>query len=262
MTFTTLRLEKTKSVAVATFCLPHTLNAITEGRLADLEALLDDLEHDTTTRALIVTGEGRGFCVGLDLDLLDRAFDDIPYFESVVRRLAAIIERIEALPIPTIAAVNGYARAGGFELCLGMDFMIISDAARIGDAHTDAGVVPACVTLRLRRRIGQQRAKELILSARWLDGQEAVAYGLALQCVPAADLIACATAFAHRFTDKPRATVAAMKRIFQEGEGLSVKEGTALELRSFVKYMSSQSYGKEGYRAFREKREPTWRTAH
>jgi enoyl-CoA hydratase/carnithine racemase len=176
-----------------------------------------------------------------------------------VTRLSRIIERIEALPIPTIAAVNGFARAGGFELCLGMDFMIIADSARIGDAHTDAGVVPACVTLRLRRRIGQQRAKELILSARWLDGRQAVDYGLALYCVPAAELLARATSFAHSFTDKPRATVAAMKRIFVEGEGLCVAEGTALELRSFVAYMSTEPYGIEGYRAFREKRQPSWR---
>jgi enoyl-CoA hydratase/carnithine racemase len=138
--------------------------------------------------------------------------------------------------------------------------MIIAEGARIGDAHTDAGVVPACVTLRLRRRIGQQRAKELILSARWLDGHEAVEYGLALQCVPAADLLSAATMFAHRFTDKPRATIAAMKAIFADGEGLSVKEGTELELRAFVGYMSTQPYGREGYTAFREKRVPSWLT--
>ena len=261
MTLTTLTLEKSDRVAIVTFTLPAKLNAITPARLADLESVLDDLEFDTATRALIVTGTGRAFCVGLDLDLLDRAFEDIPYFETVVRRLAKIIERLEALPIPTIAAVNGYARAGGFELCLGMDFMIIAEEAKIGDAHTDAGVVPACVTLRLRRRIGQQRAKELILSARWLAGREAVDYGLALQAVPLAELLPRAIAFAHTFTDKPRATIAAMKRIFAEGEGLSPAEGTALELASFVSYMSTQPYGREGYRAFREKRAPTWRTA-
>ena len=261
MSLTTLHLKKRDGIATVTFCLPDTLNAITEGRLADLEAVLDGLEQDTATRALIVTGEGRGFCVGLDLDLLDRAFSDVKYFELIVRRLTRIIERIEALPIPTIAAVNGFARAGGFELCLGMDFMIISDKAKIGDAHTDAGVVPACVTMRLRRRVGQQRAKELILSASWLTGPEAVEYGLALYCVPAAELLPRATAFAKRFTDKPRATIAAMKRIFVEGEGLSVAEGTELELSSFVKYMSSETYGIEGYRAFREKREPSWRVS-
>jgi enoyl-CoA hydratase/carnithine racemase len=250
--FSTLLLTRADRIATVTFTLPATLNAITEARLTDLEAVLDDLEQDETVHALIVTGTGRGFCVGLDLDLLDRAFGDIAYFESVVRRLAGIIQRIEALPIPTIAAVNGYARAGGFELCLGMDFMLIADTAKIGDAHTDAGVVPACVTLRLRRRIGQQRAKEMILSACWLTGPEAVSYGLALQCVPAADLLASAIAFACRFTDK---------QVFTQGEGLSVSAGTALELQSFVAYMSTQHYGQEGYRAFREKRLPSWRNA-
>ena len=261
MGFSTLQVDKIDRVAIVTFTLPATLNAINEARLDDLEAVLDDLEQDEATSALIVTGQGRAFCVGLDLDLLDRAFGDIGYFETVVRRLSRIIERLEALPIPTIAAVNGYTRAGGFELCLGMDFMIIADDALIGDAHTDAGVVPACVTLRLRRRIGQQRAKELILSARWLRGEEAVTYGLAMQVVPAEELLTSAAAFARRFTDKPRATLAAMKRVFSEGEGLSPAAGTALELASFVTYMSTQPYGIEGYRAFRERRPPAWRVA-
>ena len=259
MSFTTLTLSKTDRIALVTFTLPHTLNAITEARLDDLEAVLTELETDHDTRALIVTGQGRAFCVGLDLGLLGRAFDDIPYFERTVRRLARIIERIEALPMPTIAAVNGFARAGGFELCLGMDFMLIAEDAKIGDAHTDAGVVPACVTLRLRRRIGQQRAKELILSACWLTGREAVEYGLALKAVPGADLLPTATAFAKRFTDKPRETLSAMKHIFSAGEGLSPAEGTELELASFGQYMSTQPYGREGYRAFVEKRAPAWR---
>ena len=185
---TTLRHDRADGIATVTFTTPDRLNAISEARLDDLEAVLDQVETDADTRVLIFTGEGRAFCVGLDLDLLDRAFGDLAYFEATVRRLARIIERIEALPIPTIAACNGYARAGGFELILGCDFLIIADEAKIGDAHTDAGVVPACVTLRLRRRIGAQRAKELILTARWLTGQEAVAYDLALKSVPLANL--------------------------------------------------------------------------
>jgi enoyl-CoA hydratase/carnithine racemase len=261
MNFTTMRFETIEQVGIVTFSVPDRLNAIDEARLTDLETLLSHLETDGETRALIVTGEGRAFCVGLDLDLLDRAFGDIPFFVSIANRLSKIIERIEALPIPTIAAVNGFARAGGFEMCLGMDFMIIADTARIGDAHTDAGVVPACVTLRLRRRVGQQRAKDLIFSARWLEGPEAVEWGLALVCVPAAALRTASLAFAHRFTDKPRATIAAMKHIFVEGEGLDVAAGTELELRSFADYMTNEPYGREGYRAFREKRAPNWRKA-
>jgi enoyl-CoA hydratase/carnithine racemase len=188
--YRTLRYEAVGAIAKLTFATPERLNAIDEVRLAELEAVLDRLEQDTQIRALIVTGDGRAFCVGLDLDLLGRAFDDVGYFEQVVRRLATIIARLEALPIPTIAAVNGYARAGGFEISLGLDFMIVAEEARIGDAHTDSGVVPACVSLRLARRIGEQRAKELLFTARWLTGTEAVGYGLALRCVPGDDLMA------------------------------------------------------------------------
>ena len=167
MAFTTLTYEVADRIAVMTFTQPERLNAISETRLAEMEAVLDRVEGDPAVRALVITGIGRAFCVGLDLDLLDKAFDDIPYFTSVVQRLSRIVLRIEALDIPTIAAINGYARAGGFEMTLGCDFCIMADEAKIGDVHTDAGVVPAFVSLRLRRRVGDQVAKDILWTARW-----------------------------------------------------------------------------------------------
>lgn len=259
MSYTTLSYEVSERIGVMTFTQPEKLNSLSEARLADIEAVLTQVEADANLGAFIITGTGKGFCVGLDLDLLERAFDDINYFESVVQRLSKIIMRIEALEIPTIAAINGYARAGGFEMSLGCDFMIIANEAKIGDAHTDAGVVPACVTLRLKRRVGDQRAKELMFSARWYTGAEAVAIGLAIKSVPLANLVAEARAYAKTMTDKPRPALAALKQVLIEGAQLGVKEGTELELKAFVKYMSVQPYGKEGYRAFREKREPRWK---
>ncbi|WP_404479924.1 enoyl-CoA hydratase/isomerase family protein [Novosphingobium sp. BL-52-GroH] len=259
MAFSSLTYEVADRIGLLTFTTPDLLNSLTEARFADLEAALDIIEQDADLGALVITGTGKGFCVGLDLDLLDRAFDDIAYFESTVRRLAAIIARIEALEIPTIAAVNGFARAGGFEMTLGCDFMIIADEARIGDVHTDAGVVPACVSLRLKRRVGEQRAKEVLWTARWYKGPEAVAIGLALKSVPLASLVDEARAFAATMTDKPRPALASLKRIFIDGAQLGVTEGAELELASFVDYMGNQPYGREGYRAFREKREPDWK---
>ncbi|WP_167073398.1 enoyl-CoA hydratase/isomerase family protein [Sphingomonas vulcanisoli] len=261
MSYSTLTYEVSDRIGVITFTQPERLNAISEARLAELEAVLDRVEADEDIGALILTGTGKAFCVGLDLDLLERAFGDITYFEATVRRLSIIIERIEALEIPTITAVNGYARAGGFEITLGCDFLIIANEAKIGDAHTDAGVLPACVTLRLKRRVGDQRAKELMLTARWYSGAEAVAIGLALKSVPLANLLDEARAFAASIADKPRATIAAVKKVFIDGADLGVKEGTELELKSFVRYMSTEPYGREGYRAFREKRAPSWKQA-
>lgn len=261
MTHPSLSYSVLDGIGQLTFTQPEQLNALTEQRFADIEAVLDTVERDESLRALIITGTGKAFCVGLDLDLLDRAFDDIGYFEAVVRRLARIIERIEALDIPTIAAVNGFARAGGFEMVLGCDFLIMADEARIGDVHTDSGVVPACVSLRLKRRVGEQRAKEILWTARWYKGAEAVAIGLAIQSVPLVELVPQAIAFARSMTDKPAPALASLKQVFRDGADCNVLDGAELELQRFVAYMSTQPYGREGYRAFREKRLPSWKQA-
>ncbi|WP_425229974.1 enoyl-CoA hydratase/isomerase family protein [Sphingomonas sp.] len=261
MSFTTLRYETVDGIAIVTFATPQNLNGITEARLDELEAVLAGCERDSSTRALILTGEGRAFCVGLDLDLLDRAFGDLDYFDVVVGRINGIITRLENLDIPTIAANNGYTRAGGFEISLGCDFMIVADEAKVGDVHTDAGVVPAAVTLRLKRRVGDQRAKEILWGARWYQGQEAVDIGLAIKSVPLATLRDEAIAYAKTMTDKPRATLATLKQIMRDGHGLSTADGAALELMAFSHYNRTEQYGREGYAAFREKRLPSWKAA-
>lgn len=261
MAFTTLRYEKADRIALATFATPENLNGITEARLDELETVLTDCEADQDIGALILTGEGRAFCVGLDLDLLERAFGDLDFFDHIVGRMNAIITRIENLPIPTIVANNGFTRAGGFEISLGCDFMIVADEAKVGDVHTDAGVVPACVTLRLVRRVGPMRAKEILWTAKWYKGQEAVDIGLAMKSVPLANLLDEARAFAKTLVDKPRPTLAALKAIMRDGDGMSIVDGAAMELKVFSAYNRAQPFGREGYRAFREKRQPSWKAA-
>jgi enoyl-CoA hydratase/carnithine racemase len=259
MNFSTLRYDRHGRVGIATFSRPEALNAIDEARLDDLEALLDAAEADEELGALIITATGRAFCVGLDLGLLEKAFDDVAYFEATVRRLNGIITRIEALPMPVIAAINGFTRAGGFEMALGCDFIIMADEAKIGDVHTDAGVVPACVTTRLKRKIGDQRAKELLWTARWLTGSEAVEYGLALRSVPLDRLVEEALAFAATLVDKPRPAIAMLKDSLRTGADMNAEDAAEQELQLFARYMREQPYGREGYYAFREKRQPSWK---
>lgn len=261
MIFTTLRHEKIDGIAIATFATPDNLNGITEERLDEIEAVLSDCESDPAVRALIITGEGRAFCVGLDLGLLDKAFGDLDYFDMIVARMNRIITRIEQLDIPTIAANNGFTRAGGFEISLGCDFMIVADEAKVGDVHTDAGVVPACVTLRLVRRVGHQNAKEILWAAKWYKGQQAVDIGLAIKSVPLVSLRDEAIAYARTMTDKPRETLAVLKRLMRDGAGLSTAEGAAMELAAFGHYNRTQPFGREGYTAFKEKRVPSWKAA-
>ena len=263
MTYASLRYEIDRTgIGVVTFATPDRLNAISAQRLDDLEAVLAEGGRDPALRALILTGEGdRAFCVGLDLDLLDKAFADLDYFDTVVTRVSKIIAGLEALPVPTLAAINGVTRAGGFEFSLGCDFVMVADEADFGDAHTDSGVLPAAVTTRLKRKIGDQRAKALIWSARYLRGQEAVDWGLAIKSVPRAKLLDEAKTFLGAIVDKPRATLAASKDILQKTADLDLQEAVAFELATFSRYNRTQPYGREGYTAFREKRPPSWKIA-
>lgn len=262
MTYKSLRYDKNDGIGLITFATPARLNAIDAARLDELEAVLAEAEADESVRALVLTGEGdRAFCVGLDLDLLDRAFGDLDYFDATVLRVSQIIARLEAFPGPTVAAINGVTRAGGFEFAMGCDFIIVADEADIGDAHTDSGVLPAAVTTRLKRKIGDQKAKALIWSARYLRGQEAVEYGVAIRSVPRAKLLSETRAFLATMIDKPRALLAANKSVLQQEADLTLAEAVKLELSTFARYMRTQPYGREGYQAFREKRQPSWKVA-
>lgn len=257
--FDSLNFEVRGKVAYVTFSTPERLNSISEDRLADLAAVMDALESDDSLLAVVFTGLGKAFCVGLDKDLLVKAFADMSYFASVVRRLNDIINRIEELPFPTIAAVNGYARAGGIEIALACDLLLMSDSAKIGDNHTHYGVMPGGgSTQRLPRKIGEQRAKELIWTARWLSASEAVDYGLALKSLPGERLMEEVETFLEDFRDKPRAVLEVVKRTMHAGRDLPIAEAIEVEIAAFTHYMGDLPYAREGFQASNEGRKPSW----
>ncbi len=257
--FESLTYAARNRIAYVAFNTPDRLNSITEQRLTDLEAVVAAVRADQDLRALVITGVGRAFCVGLDLDLLKRAFQDINYFEQQVRRLNSILLELDSLPVATIAAVNGFARAGGFEIALACDLLVIADEARIGDNHTHVGVMPGGgSTQRLPRRIGEQRAKDLIWSARWLSGTEAAAIGLALRSVPLAELDTAVESLVTELRQRPRATIDVVKRAIQAGRNIDLASGVELEIRAFVDYMGKLPYAREGYEASMAGRPPSW----
>ncbi len=258
-TFQTLDFSIRDRVAAVRFTTPQQLNSIDEPRLADLRAVVEAVKADEEIRALTLTGEGKAFCVGLNYDLLQKAFDDITYFESVVRRFNDILLDLESLPVPVIAAVNGYARAGGIELALACDFILIADEAKIGDVHAQYGVMPGGgATQRLPRRVGEQQAKALIFMAHWLTGSEAAACGLALRSVPLAVLPGAVETMLETLRHRPRALSAVLKRTIHAARHLEGRAGIEFETREFVRYMGQEPYGREGYRASLERRDPSW----
>jgi enoyl-CoA hydratase/carnithine racemase len=256
----TLHYETRERVAYATLARPDQLNSLSEGSLDDLNAVVASVQADRDVRTLVLSGQGEAFSVGLDSELLNQAFGDLEYFEHVLTRLAATCLSLEALDVPVIAAVNGTARAAGFELALACDVIVISESAQIGDLHvTDGGVPGGGASVRLPRTVGVQRARELVFSGRLLSGSEAAAIGLALKSVPAAELAAAVDALAATFTDKSRRSLATAKRQINRGLGVDTPTGVEQERGDLIRYLREpQSDAIEGFRAKQEKRPPSW----
>jgi enoyl-CoA hydratase/carnithine racemase len=246
-------------VGYATFNRPKALNAIDEEVLADLTSLLPRVADDPAVKVLVFGGRGEVFSVGLDLDLLRKAFADTAYFRAVLERLKNVLLGIEALPVPVIAAVNGLARAGGFELMLACDLVLIADEARIGDTHLAFGIPPGGgASQRLPRLIGRQRARDLILSGRWITGSGAVAMGLALRSVPRADLSSAVEELVSRFRPLSRPVLGATKALMAETAALPLEEALELEIDRFIRFLDTEPTAREGFNASVERRDPQW----
>jgi putative hydratase len=238
---------------------PRELNGITEETMDELESVCDEIEGSESSRALVITGVDDVFCVGLHLRVLDRGFKDHAYFRSVLDRFNAILFRLGTLPVPVIAAVNGTCRAGGFELMLAADLTIVANEARIGDVHTPFGVTPGGgSTQRLPRAVGMQRATEIILTGRWLDGAEAAAIGLALRSVPRAGLDSTVEELVGSLLPKSRRCLAEVKAVMREGEALDIRTGVSLETQRFMRYLDESRDPSEGFIAYRQSRAPRW----
>jgi 2-(1,2-epoxy-1,2-dihydrophenyl)acetyl-CoA isomerase/putative hydratase len=177
----------------------------------------------------------------------------------VLDRYNALLFRLEALPVPVVAAVNGTCRAGGFELMLASDLALAADEARIGDVHTPFGVMPgAGSTQRLPRLIGMQRAMELIFTGRWLGGREASGLGLVLRSVPRAELAAAVEELVDHFRSASRTCLAEVKAVMRDGAGRDIRTAVQLETERFMAYLERSRDATEGFSAFRERRPPRW----
>jgi len=238
---------------------PGALNAIDEDVVEKLDGVLARIERDDTVRALVVTGTGETFCVGMDLACLERGFRDHAYFRSFLERLAAMLLRMEALPVPVVAAVNGLTRAGGFEIVLASDLVLIANEARIADDHGRFAVLPGGgSTQRAPRKLGWQRAADLILTARWIEGPGAVEYGIALRSVPRAELSAAVEDLVDRLRGKSRAFLGAAKAAMRDGTALPLEDAVRLEIDRFIQHLERSPDALEGFTAYREKRPPRW----
>jgi enoyl-CoA hydratase len=257
MTHEYLDLSGTDAVRVLTISRPAKLNALNLAALAELTAVLDDLAGDSALRVLIVTGAGtKAFVAGADIAEFERFTEDEA--TRYAQQGQAAFDRLEGLPVPTVAAINGYALGGGCELALACTFRLVADTARIGLPETSLGLIPGFGgTQRLARAIGRQRALELVLTGRQMTADEAVGNGFALRSVPADALLDDALGLASQLAARAPVALRLAREAIAQGLDRPLHEGLAIEARLFGRAAGTEDM-REGVRAFLEKRPATF----
>lgn len=244
-------------VATLTVNRPQALNALNREVLGEILDVLHEVQRDHSVRVLIVTGAGeRAFVAGADVAAMAKM--------STIEGLEFsnfghhVMNIIEGLPIPVIAAVNGFALGGGLELALACDLIIASDKARFGQPEVNLGLIPGFGgTQRLPRRIGLNRAREIIYSGEMFDAKLAFQWGLATQIVEPAELLPVARSLAEKLAHKPAVAIRQAKAAMRAAVTMTEETGLRFEQQAFgVTFASADRI--EGTTAFVQKRGPIW----
>jgi len=257
MSYTNIRVEP-GAVTVLTVDRPKSLNALDPDTLREMLRSVRDLRRDGTVRVLIVTGAGdKAFVAGADIArMVEMSAVEAKEFARLGQRLTSAIED---LPIPAIAAVNGFALGGGLELALACDWIIASEKARFGQPEVNLGIIPGFGgTQRLARRIGETRAREMIFGGDMIDASTALGFGLVNRVVKPEELLSEARAAAGKLAAKAPIALQQAKLAIRHGADVDLESGLRLEAEAFAVAFSSEDRS-EGMKAFLEKRSPTFR---
>jgi len=255
-----IELEERDGVACLRLNRPDTMNALSLDMLRALDGELEALAPRAGLRALIITGGGKAFCAGGDLQAFrsDVESGDFDGFHEKLRYAQAVFERLERFPAPTIAAVNGYAIAGGLELLLCCDLVIAAETALLGDGHARYGVIPGGgSTARLPRKIAPNRANYLLMTGELLPAPVLADWGLVLKTMPAGELMDAAWDLARTVAGYSGHGMRLIKSLASQSLSRAAVAACEAELDAFREYAPSPDFA-EGLRAFAQKRKPVF----
>ncbi|MFZ5448472.1 MAG: enoyl-CoA hydratase/isomerase family protein [Thermodesulfobacteriota bacterium] len=254
MSYQTILYDQKAGIVTITFNRPDKLNALNQEMLSEFKAALERVRQDPEIRVLLLTGTGRAFIAGADISQF------LKFGPLEARQFSASAHEIgftlETLEIPVIACVNGFALGGGLEVAMACDFIYAADTARLGQPEMNLGIIPGFGgTQRLSRLVGKGVAKEMVLTGRMMDAQEAKTLGLVAQVFPADTFMAECRKIALALAAKGRVSVRAAKQSIDRGFDLDLKNACLLEADAFALCFASPD-AHEGARAFLEKRQP------
>ena len=258
MTFENLTLDRDGATAVITINRPTVLNALNSATIDELRRAVLELRHDTSIRAVIITGAGeKSFVAGADINEL--AVHTPSAGKEHALRGQHVFGLIENLGKPVIAAINGFALGGGCELAMCCTLRLAADTARLGQPEVNLGLLPGYAgTQRLPRLVGKGIALDLLLTGRHVTADEALQIGLVNRVVPAADLLAEAKKLAAELAKKPPLSMKYIIEAVHRGLEMSLEQGEFLEATLFG-LVASTSDMREGTKAFLEKRQPAFK---
>ncbi len=253
----TIVLNIENGIALLTVNRPDSLNALNKQVIIDLAEAVNSIEADPTIRCVIVTGSGeKAFVAGADIKEIDQLQSSDAYKFAMAGQ--HLFSKIETLRMPVIAAVNGFALGGGLELALACDFIIAADDAKFGLPECTLGIMPGYGgTIRLVRRIGSARAKEIAMTGGFYSSAEAQSLGVVNRVVPKLELMATAQKMAQTLASRAPKALTAIKESIHQSPDLSLAEAFKLEAKLFSQLFGSADQI-EGTKAFVEKRKPVF----
>lgn len=257
MAYENIIFEKEDFVAVIKFNRPKALNAVNPLTMTELSDAVEKIEQENSIRVLVFTGEGdKAFIAGADISEMAKMGPlELRAFSI---RAHELLFRLEKLPIPVIACVNGYALGGGSELALACDFIYASENATFGQPEITLGIIPGWGgTQRLSRLVGKGLAKELCLTGAFISAQEAKEIGMVNKIFPQENLWEETMKTAKKMASMGRIATRAVKHCVDRGFDVDLRTACLMESDAFG-YCVATPDGKEGMNAFLEKRKPTF----
>ena len=253
----TMMFQVEDGVATITFNRPEVLNAINDVVLNEFNQLLDLVEQDDDIRVMVVTGNGKAFIAGADISAL-KSFT-VMEGKAFTIRGQKILNKIEGLSKPVIAAINGYAMGGGLELALACDFRIASDKAKLGVPETKLGIFPGFGgTQRLTRVTNYGTAKYMIFSGDPVTAQKALELGIVQEVVPAEILFERVKELANKIKANGPIALKMAKKAVQSGMNMDLENAIKFEAETYTTCFVSEDRV-EGMSAFLEKRTPVFK---